>query len=176
MPVFIFNGQVQQDPNMYYAGAVLPRDAVKFVAPPIDFTNLPHLITIGNGDNNLLLPSDVLVYINGEKIIPESQILDGVSVFEHVARKRYEVNFECVIRATDSSGRQIFPQDDLDDIFTNVWLPNSVQKVVNTYLNKLGIQELIIKSISPDTVRGSTNIPLRMKCYENVPGQSIIIN
>jgi len=176
MPLFVINGQPIPDPNVHYNGSVLPRDATKVVKQPVDFTNNPSLITIGNGNNTITLPADVLVYIDGEKLIAESQIIDGVSVFERVSRRPYEINFECVVRDVDSNGAQIFPQDKLDNIFTAIWLPDSVQTVKNTFLNKLGIQELIIKNISPATVRGSTNIPLRMKCYENVQGQSIIIS
>ena len=161
---------------MNYAGAVLPRDAVAPVKPTIDFTNNPSLITIGNGDNSITLPSDVVVSLEGDKIIAEDQILDGVSVFTHMARKPFEITFDFVLRDTDSRGRQVFPQDKLDELINNVWLPNSVQKVVNTFLNKIGIQEVILKPISPATVRGSTNIPVSMKCYENVPGESIIIS
>eukprot|EP01037_Dinobryon_pediforme_P011474 gene11474-11570_t len=58
MPVFIFNGQAVKDPNMYYDGYQLPRDAVTPVNTPIDYTNNPSLITIGNGDNAISLPSD----------------------------------------------------------------------------------------------------------------------
>lgn len=175
MPTFVFDG-VPRDTNMYYDGYTMPRDAVTPVKAPIDFTNNPSLVTIGNGDNNLSLPSDVMVYIEGEKIIAESQILDGVSVFEHITRKPYEINFECNIWDTDADGKQIFPQDLLDDIFQNIFLPNTVIAVTNTFLNKIGISQLIVKTISPATVRGSFKIPLRIKCYENVPGQSIIMS
>lgn len=175
MPIFIFNGVPVQDPNMPYNGKVLPRDAVKPVITPIDFTNNPSLITIGNGENSLALPSDVMVNIEGEKIIAESVILDGVSVFEHIARKPFEIDFDCNVWDTDKDGKQVFPQDILDDIFTNIFMPNTVISVTNTYLNKLGVRELIIKNITPATVRGSFKVPLRIKCYENVPGQSIIM-
>jgi uncharacterized protein DUF6046 len=175
MPIIFFDGRPKQDSNMYYNGKTLPRDAVAPQQQTIDFTNNPSLVTIGNGENALSLPSDVMVMIEGEKIIAESVILDGVSVFEHIARKPYQVDFDCNIWDTDANGKDIFPQDLLDDIFTNVFLPNTVISVTNTYLNKLGIRELIIKSISPATVRGSFKIPLRIRCYENVPGQSIIM-
>jgi hypothetical protein len=43
-------------------------------------------------------------------------------------------------------------------------------------LNNLGILEIIIKGVKPATVRGSKNVPITIKAFENIPGQSIIIS
>lgn len=144
-----------------------------------DNTNNPSLVIIGS----ITLPLDVVIALDGEKIVADSVILDGVQVTERIARKAYAIDFEFVLRESRTDGTlnsdrttTIFPQDLLDDIFQQIWLPNTVQTVQNTYLNKLGIQELIIRKISPETVRGSKNLPVRIKCTENVPGQTLILS
>lgn len=160
---------IQEQVN--YNGGQFPRDKKAFQPPQTDLTNYPSLIIIGN----VALPPDTAIYLNGSKTLAQSKILDGVSVMERISRQPYELEFECVVRAQDANGNYIFPQDELDNIWVNVWLPDTVQTIQNTYLNKLGIQEIIIESISPTTVRGSKNIPLRIRAYENVPGQTIIV-
>ena len=165
MPLFI------QNPNVNYAGKILPRDKVAFEPIPVDPTNNPSLVTLGG----VTLPNDTAIYLNGKKKLVMTPILDGVVVYERILREPYEIEFEGVIR-TQEGNRQIFGQNEIDNIWSNVWLPNSVQKLVNTYLNKLGIMEVVIESITPYTVRGSTNIPFRIRAYENVPGQSLIID
>lgn len=144
-----------------------------------DQTNNPSLVIIGN----ITLPADVVITIDGEKIIADSVILDGVQVTERIARKAYDIDFEFVLREYRIDGAlnsdrtsTVFPQDQLDDIFQQIWLPNTVQTLQNTYLNKLGIQELIVRKISPETIRGSKNLPVRLKCTENVPGQTLILS
>ena len=155
-----------------YNGRTLPQDKVNYVPPVKDLTNNPSLVVIGG----ITLPPDTAIYVNGKKTLATSKILDGVSVVERVLREPYEIEFECVIRTANADGTgYIFPQDELDNVWSNVWLPDSVQKVQNTYLNKLGIQEIVIESISPTTVRGSKNIPLRIRAYENVPGQTLLV-
>lgn len=161
---------VQEQVN--YNGGQFPRDKKAFVPPVTDLTNFPSLLTIGN----VLLPADTIIYLNGVKTLAQSKILDGVSVIERISRMPYELEFECVIRAQDDAGNYIFPQDALDNLWTNLWLPDTVQTIQNTYLNKLGIQEMVIETITPSTLRGSKNIPLRIRGYENVPGQTIIVN
>jgi hypothetical protein len=159
------------DPNVNYNGRELPRDKRTYNPPAKDLTNNPSLVVIGG----ITMPTDTAIYINGQKTLAVSKILDGVSVIERVMRQPYEIEFECVVRAQDAAGNYIFPQDALDNLWTNVWLPDTVQTVQNTYLNKLGIQEIVIDSINPTTLRGSKNIPLRIRSFENVPGQTIIV-
>lgn len=200
MPLFFIKDASEKDSNVYYNGKVLPRDAKKPVQltgdtegspeqvnyngaqlprdkkqynpPKKDLTNNPGLIKIGG----ITMPPDIAVFLNGQKNLAISKILDGVSVVERINRQPYEIEFECVIRAQDANGNYIFAQDELDNIWTNVWLPDSVQTVENTLLNKLGIREIVIESITPTTLRGSTNIPLRIRAYENIIGQTIIVN
>lgn len=161
------------DPTVNYAGKKLPQQAqLPNLAPP-DQTNNPSLVQVGG----ITLPPDVIILLNGEKIIAISKILDGVAVTEHIGREPYEVEFEFTYRTSNDNGvTYIFPQDAIDNVWTNVWTPNSVQPLVNTYLNKLGISQLIIRKVHNSTVRGSKNVPARMTCIENVSGTSLILN
>ena len=155
-----------------------------------DQTNKPSLLVIGG----ITLPSDVVIFINGKKILVLDKILDGVSIIERISREPYEIEFECVLRAFNDqttaslvSGINngvtlnsdntiyIFPQKMLEGFWQKIWLPDSIQKVQNTYLNGLGVQEIVIENVIPTTFRGSKNIALKIKAYENVPGQTLII-
>lgn len=192
----LINGVPLVDPNVKYAGKILPKDAAPLAEPPIDPnvfyagkelpaektpiqifgvdpTNDPSSIAIGG----IFLPTSTQIIVRGEKILAESQIIDGVSVFEHISRKPYEIDFDIVIWQGDNSNRAstAFPQQQINDIFSLIWLPNSVQKVQNTYLNGLNIQQIIIKSVSPQPKLGSTNVVIRIKAYENMPGETIIM-
>ena len=138
------------DPNVNYHGATLPQDAVKYVQAPKDLTNNPSLCIIGG----VTLPSDTILYLTGDKSLVMSNILDGVSVFERILRKPYQLEFEMVVRQKTPDGLgYVFPQDDFYNIWSKIWLPDSVQVLQNTYLNKLGIQQIIIESVTPSTVR-----------------------
>lgn len=170
-PVQLTGDTAGAQEQVNYNGGQFPRDKKEYNPPARDLTNNPSLLTIGG----ITLPPDTIIYLSGSKILAKSQILDGVAVMERINREPYEIEFECVVRAQDTAGNYIFPQDALDNIWVNVWLPNTVQAIQNTYLNKLGIQEMVIENISPTTVRGSKNIPLRIRGYENVPGQTIIV-
>lgn len=154
-----------------YNGGEYPRDKKTYNPPPKDLTNNPGLVKIGG----ITMPADIVIYLNGSKVLAQSKILDGVSVIERIMRDPYELEFECTVRAQDADGNYIFPQDALDNLWANVWLPDTVQTIDNTYLNKLGIREIVIQGITPTTVRGSKNIPLRIRALENVPGQTIIV-
>ena len=50
----------------------------------IDKTNNPSLVVL----NGVTLPGDVIITTSDEKIIAETNILDGAVVFEHIRRKR----------------------------------------------------------------------------------------
>lgn len=161
-----------QDQDVNYAGRNLPTDKSFVVPPAKDLTNNPSLIIIGG----VTLPADTLILMDFEKLLPGSKIIDGVYVVEHVGRKPYEIEFEGTFRVTNAEGtKNIFPQDEIDNLFQNVWLPDSVQKLQNTYLNRLGIQEIIIKGGRAATVRGSTNLPFKLKVIENIPGTTLIV-
>jgi hypothetical protein len=179
---------VPVDPNVQYNGATYPRDKVDYTPPVTDPTNNPSIIVIGG----FQLPPDTLIMLNGEKIITSDPILDGVVVYEHISRRPYEIDFDIVIREqgaiqgynNDGSQNesqsiptpQPFPQQTINDVWTKIWQPDSVQQITNTYLNNLGILEIIIKGVKPATVRGSKNVPITIKAFENIPGQSIIIS
>lgn len=192
----LINGQPLPDPNVYYNGKVLPQDKAPLSEPevnpdvfyhgselpaqakrPVQFTpdlsNNPSSIVIGN----IFLPASTQVILRGEKIIAESQIIDGVSVFEHISRRPYEIDFDITIWQGDNSNQAStsFPQQQINNIFSDLWTPNTVQTINNTYLNGLGIQQIIIKSIAPQPRLGSTNVVIRIKAYENQLGQTIIL-
>jgi hypothetical protein len=146
----------------------------------------------------ILLPLDVQFSINGNKIIAESQILDGVAVFERITRKPYEIDFDFTMRSqtpqiTKSNisiagfaipqmkvNRWSFPLNETSDMFQNVWALDKVIKVENTLLNKLGIQQVIIADIQITTIRGSVDVPIKIKTKEdfystNSVGTTLII-
>lgn len=144
-----------------------------------DLTNNPSRVLLGGYQ----LPLDTVIYLNGKKVFVLDKLLDGVSVVERISREPYELEFECVLRKKLEDGKlnydktqYIFPQDDLDDVWQKIWQPDTVVTIENTMINKLGIQEIIIETITPTTFRGSKNIALRIRGYENVPGQTLILN
>ena len=144
-----------------------------------DASNDPSLVIIGN----FTFPADVMIFLNGKKVIVHSKILDGVSVTERIQREPYEIEIECILRQKTDIGyfdydgdSYLFPQDMLSEFWQKIWLPDTVQTIQSTYLNKLGISELIIETVTPSTFRGSKNIALRVRGIENVQGQTLIIN
>lgn len=139
--------------------------------------------------NGVELPLDVITLIDGKKVISETQILDGQSVFERIARRNYEVQFQFTIRDFKQFANLIndrkysgyaFPQTTIDNIFQQVFEPNKSLTVDSTLLNHLGISRVVIFDISLDTVRGNTNVPVTIKCkedyvYTTAEGQSLIM-
>jgi hypothetical protein len=146
--------------------------------------------------NGITLPLDVQISLNGDKLISSSQIIDGVTVYERVTRKPYTIDFDFVLREkTTSSGSNtifnisyntagtdqwIFPLDKVAEMFQNIWSKDQVVAVENVYLNKLGIINIIINDIQIGTVRGSTDVPVRLKASEDFysvkqQGQSLLI-
>lgn len=149
------------------------------IASGPDLTNNPSLVIIGN----VTLPSDVVMSFPGVKILGMAQILDGVSTIQRISRKPVEIEFEFTLREYTQPGTlnsnftsTVFPQDLYDNLWQNVFLPNSVQNIQNTQLNKIGIQQIVIEKITPTTIRGSKNMPVRITAYENVPGQTLIVS
>lgn len=177
-----------QDPDVPYNGSVLPRDKVT-PEPFVDKTNTPGQITIGG----IILPPDTTMNLNGKKIITDDRILDGVEVFERIGRRATIIEFQCILRMQQQGGQtfyntntappglqgpvnNIFAQQYLHDVWFKVFMPDSVVKVQNSLLNNLGIFEMVIDDCDPVTVRGTTNIPVRIRGRENVPGESLLIN
>jgi hypothetical protein len=159
-----------------------------------DFTNSPSVVKI----NGIQLPLDTLILLDDEKIIAESKILDGASIFEKVSRKPFSINFEFTIRqrinekfdtvrqsATNTintsltgRGRFVFPQSVIENYIENIYKPDQVVKIENTYLNGIGITELIIKSATLTTIRGNTDVMGSLKCFENynsIEGETLVI-
>jgi hypothetical protein len=144
-----------------------------------DPTNNPALVII----NNVTLPKDALITIDGKKLLVNSKILDGVNVTERILREPYKIEIECVFRKTNSVGEinadstfWIFDQESLNNAWNNIWLPDGVLKIKNTYINQLGVTEIIIESVNPIISRGSTNIGFKISAIENVAGQTLIIS
>ena len=171
--IFTING-TGQTPSVNYAGKTLPQDAAPQQVVTIDPTNNPSAIQLDNGEEAITLPGDTIIRIEAEKIIAESKILDGVNVIEHIGRHPYKIEFSGKFRSLASNGIDyVFPQDLLDDNWNYLWLPNTVLTLTNTYLNKLGIQQVVITSLNPEKVRGSKDVPFIIRCIENVPGTSL---
>jgi hypothetical protein len=155
-----------------------------------DPTNNPSFIQIGN----VILPATTLIMVNNSKIIARSQIIDGVEVYEHIARKACDIQLDFVITEGAVKGNAMytssgnntasispdtdtsFPQQQLNLLWQSIWNPNSEQTIINSYLNGLGIGKIIIESINPATVRGSKNIPVTIKALESIPSNSLILN
>lgn len=186
------------DANVSYNGAVLPRDAVKYVPPAIDQSNIPSLVVLGTlatvvspfagvvvspppitgatlPNGGIILPADVQIRWDVEKIIADTTIIDGVQVTEHIRRGPYVVEMEFTIRAK-TNAQWIFGQDFLDQITQKIILPDTVIYVQNTMLNKKGISQLILRKENGETVRGSINIPMTLRFTENIVGESLIVS
>jgi hypothetical protein len=181
---------VETDVN--YAGYNLPAQkvtSIPFVTPQSNNPANLYLGNIGfitgqvsNNDPVMILPggkglnlitAGVQILPKDEKILAESQIIDGVSVFEHINRRPVEFDIEILLW---KNGYGVaFPQQTITTIWDNLWMPNTVQKVQNTFMNGIHVQEVIIKSISPMPRLGSTNVILKLKVVENQAGQSLII-
>lgn len=175
------------DPNVNYNGLVLPAQRTQVKTPVLDETNNPSLVII----NGITLPGDVHISFPDKNIIVQTQILDGVSVFERINRAPVEIELEFTLRMQEINGTQyngvtppqglalsgipqnIFPQSYLEDVWNNIFLPRSVLTIQNTMLNGLGISQVVVESFHPYTVKGSTNLPCRLRCYENVYGLPI---
>ncbi len=147
-----------------------------------DPTNNPSLVvfdmSVGNVTIKVTLPDDVLIGIDGDKVIAESKILDGVAVFERICRKPHAINFEFTCREKDDQGNYVFPQATIKTIMEQAWLPDQVVKVTNTFLNNLGIHNLVLQPITFATIRGSTSVLGSIKAkelYDNTSGSTLII-
>jgi uncharacterized protein YlzI (FlbEa/FlbD family) len=123
-----------------------------------------------NSPEAIQLPENTIILVNGEKIIAETRILDGVSVFERISRKPYEVNFEFNMYDRDIPSIPfspfIFPQGKLE-LINDMFLENKVINVDNTLLNGYYIEELIIISFHTTTIRGTKTVLGSLKCKEN---------
>lgn len=145
----------------------------------LNFKNNPSKVNIYFAEAfnlaSMTLPSNVVILINGEKVIPESKILDGVAVFERISRKPFEINLEFNIyeRELELNPRSsfIFPQGRLETL-KEVFIQNSVAKIDNTLLNGLGVEEIAILSFNITTIRGTKSVLGSLKCKENYVSNS----
>jgi Domain of unknown function (DUF6046) len=117
--------------------------------------------------NGIQLPIDVIIGLDGDKVIAESKILDGVAVFERICRKPYEINFEFNCRDQDSTGKYIFPQRIVQELVDDVWKPDQVIPIINSFINSLKIFNVVLQPISFTTIRGNTNIICTIKAKES---------
>jgi hypothetical protein len=124
--------------------------------------------------NGIELPRDVIISIDGEKVLAISKIIDGVIVFEHISRNYFEINFEMTVRSFSEMypNKYVFPEQNVVDIFQKIFIPDSVMSVENTLLNAIGIFEVVIGKVRMTTLRGSTDVPVNIPCYENNQDQN----
>jgi hypothetical protein len=88
------------------------------------------------------------------------------------------------VKPTKSVGHKTewyFPLYGIKQVMQNIWKPDSIVNVQSTLLNEgFGITELIIEDIEVNTIPGSVNVPVKIKCSENILtsgqiGNSLII-
>src|ERR1700723_1750902 len=146
---------IPEPTTIAYDGQTLRQIPARAIPTVPDATNDPSYCVIGG----VILSGNVIVPIKNEKILAESQIIDGVSVFEHISRKPCEIVFAFTIfpngvikekaeKTNAFYGINTFNQQALNTFWNSIWSPNTVQNVQNTYLNGIGIQQIILKSIS----------------------------
>ena len=118
--------------------------------------------------NGIKLPEDVIIGLDGDKVIAESKILDGVSVFERISRKPFEINFEFTCREKDEIGRYVFPHETIKELIETVWQPDRIIPIQNTFINNaLKIFNVVLQPISFSTIRGNTNVICSIKAKES---------
>lgn len=180
----------EPDPNVNYNGLVLPAQKTTVKKQETDLTNNPSLVVIGG----VTLPPDTIITFPGRNILVQTQILDGVSVFERINRAPVEIEFEFTLRMQQINGiaynnttapsglalagvpQDLFPQAYIESVYNNIFLPKTIQTVQNTLLNGVGISQIIIEAFEPYTIRGSTNVPCRLRAFENVYGLPLNIS
>lgn len=146
---------------------------------PQDQNNRPDIVII----NGFQLPGDTIPEIDGSKVLVNNKIIDGVNVTTRILRDPYNISFEGTFTQQNDYGTvnangnfYVFPQQLLNNAWKQIWIPDSVLNVQNSYLNALGVTEIIIKSFNPSIYRGSTNIGFRIEAIENLQGQTLIIS
>ena len=163
-----------------------------------DPSNNPSVVTIfdpnNSNDAGFTFPFDVQISIDGEKIIAESQILDGEVVFERISTKPRDINFDFTFREKgdiQAGGTlgiagvrtytgYIFPQEALNKLYS-YWKKDSILNITNTLLNGQEIFDIVCLSHNIQTIRGNTNVTYRLSAKEAVEyldgqGQTLIQN
>lgn len=187
-------GKLDKNPQaattVTYAEKTLPNDK----ATPVTFSdpfNTPGLILLNNGVQQIQLPPDTVVIPEGEKRLAMTFIVDGPSVFERIQTKPRRLEFRGTFRMQDIGGTRynnttpppgatgwvnnVFPQEYINDVYNYVFLPNTVLTLKNSFLNGIGILELIVENIIFEPRPGTTNVGYSLAAWENQRGQSIII-
>lgn len=179
--------------NVPYEGSQIPPSPAKpQIRPTVDAMNDPSVCEIYDITQTRLLvtlPPDVRIMMPAKKRIVKSTILDGVIVYERILREPTAVNFEFTLRMVSVNGiayngtqppsgatgvnTYIFPQAYLNTVYKSVFLPNTVLIIVNTQLNGVGIQHIIVEEFDQTPVRGGTDVKCTLKCWENVAGNSL---
>jgi hypothetical protein len=181
-----------------YQGYNLPEDAATPVTYTVDQTNNPGLVVIGGTTGSIatslqlaiaspgggvpianqavILPGDCAIGITWEKVLAVSGIIDGEDVIEHIRRKCCAIEFSFTLLSPNpNGGGYIFPQNDFKTLLNNVFLPNKVQSVQNTWLNSQGISQIVIHKMVPTPVKGSTKMMVRIVSIENIVGLPLTI-
>jgi hypothetical protein len=132
------------------------------------------------------LPLDVLISINGKKVIAKSQITDGVEVFERISRKAAVLDFEFNMRGVQINQtllgtivtEYVFPltvddqnpsnpdSSDVSTFFDMVWVPDQVLDIQNPLLNAFHIDKIIVEDHTIKPEKGSVDVNVRLKAYE----------
>ena len=137
------------------------------------------------------LPYDTTVTINGEKELSISKIIDSGDFVQRTTKKAMEFTFDFTLREKETvkkevlplnnkvtrtytkyfvpnSTNYIFPLQKNKDFFQKVWNKDGIIKLKNSYLNSIGIMEIIIENVQTSVKLGSTDISVRLKAYENI--------
>ena len=142
--------------------------------------------------NGYLMPSDIQYDLSFDKMVAESQILDGAIVYERVTRKAVQIDFKFTVRSYEVSqpervvgifGKEFkfpevktedyyFPDTEFSEFYTKVFKIDNIIQVENSFINKLGITELVVRDMQVETILGNTDIRVKLKCSENYVPQS----
>lgn len=179
------------DPNIDYAGVSLPKGAKTFV-PFKDVLNKPGEIFLNNGFQEIMLPPDTVIIPDDEKLLVRTEILDGVSAFERILRLPMYMEFHGTFRMQAINGTRynnttppagligmpvnVWPQEYINDVWQYVFLPDTVLIIKNSFLNGIGIQQVIVEKFGQEPARGTTDVRFRLQAWENVDGPSLLIS
>jgi len=158
----------------------------------VTFTASPTSLILQNGNIvqqqsqgiSYTLPFDVIIRINGSKLLAKSQILDGATVFERITKQVHEIQFDFTLRDISAQAAaqmdSIYPVSKypyqnkfivaiewLNFFIQNIWNKDAVLQVDNILLKTIGIQQVIVDSYSINTIRGNVDMPMTLKCYED---------
>lgn len=155
-----------------------------------DVTSDRNLCYISFGDIDIQLQPLFEITTSHSKVIARSQIIDGEEVFERMSVKSTEITLngtilikqwaqdgfsdlgrgaKQIVTGTEgyNNARQTTDLTDaLDLINRNLYQPNTVVKVTNDYLNKLGIQYILIESMTTAPLVGTVGLEFSIKALD----------